>query len=170
MPQELRLQQTLHQMLTRQRTATLAVQPLADFAGSHLPAPLVALVPWAWNAEFGCVVILISQLASHTQALERHSAVSLLIHAEPMPGEGVHGLERASIYGVASLPAAHSVIAQSARRSYLARFPESESISLMADFRLACITVTSARHVAGFGSLRDLSAVQLGEAMNLDSD
>ena len=165
---EPRLQQSLHHLLTLQRTATLAVQPLADFSSSgYLPAPWVALVPWAWNAEFGCLVLLLSRLARHTAALEKHSAASLLVSAAPQAGEGVHGLERVSLEGVVSFPPQGSVLAQSMRPSYLARFPEAESISLMPDFHFACLTVTSACHVAGFGTVRDLSAVQVGEAMNL---
>lgn len=167
MPHAPHLQSSLHQLLSQQPTATLAVQPLADFNGAYLPAPLVSLTPWAWDAGFGCIVLMVSDLASHTQAMKKHAAVSLLISAQAAAGQGVHGIERVSLSGVASIPPTASALAQSACRSYLARFPEAQSISLMPDFHFVCVTLTGARHVAGFGSVRDLDSQTVVDAMNL---
>ena len=167
MPHASHQQSSLHQLLSQQRTAALAVQPLADFAGSYLPAPLQSFTPWAWDAGFGCIVLMVSDLASHTLAMKKHAAVSLLISAQEIAGQGVHGMERVSITGVASMPPVASALEQGARSAYLARFPEAESISLMPDFHFVCITITSARHVAGFGSVRDLDGEAVVDAMNL---
>ena len=167
MPHESRLQQSLRHLLLNQRTATLAVQPLADFSQSAaLPAPLLSQVPWAWSSEFSCLILHVSALASHTQAMEQHPAIGLLVHASEQPGEGVHALERISIQGVASTPPCESVLWQSAKASYLARFPEAEPMTLLGDFRFICITPHSGRHIAGFGAARDVDSQDLIAALN----
>ena len=174
MPNESRLQASLRTLLTARRTAALAVQPPATpTETAALPAPWLSMVPWAWCEEFSCFVIHVSGLASHTQAMAQHPAVGLLVTAAEKPGQGVHALERASIQGVASTPPADSALWQGARAAYLQRFPEAEPMTMLGDFRFVCITPALARHVAGFGAARDVSAHELIEALNApqpDSD
>ncbi|RGE39706.1 pyridoxamine 5'-phosphate oxidase [Comamonas testosteroni] len=166
MPHEPRLQQSLRELLDRQRTAALAVQPIADFSNaSQLPAPALSFVPWAWCAEFSCIVIHVSGLASHTSAMQQHPAISLMMVAAEQPGQGVHALERVSIQGVASTPPQESVLWQALKASYLQRFPEAEAMTMLGDFRFMCITPNSGRHIAGFGAAREVSATELGQAM-----
>lgn len=166
MAHESRLQQSLRELLNAQRTAALAVQPLADFSAPNLPAPSLSFVPWAWCSEFSCLVIHVSGLASHTSAMQTHTAVSLMMVAAEVPGRGVHALERISIVGVASTPPRESALWQAAKSSYLARFPEAEAMTMLGDFRFICITPDAGRHVAGFGAARDVSAHELIETLN----
>ena len=166
MPHEPRLQQSLRELLCSQRTAALAVQPIADFSNaSQLPAPALSFVPWAWCAEFSCIVIHVSGLASHTSAMQQHPAISLMMVAAEQPGQGVHALERVSIQGVASTPPQESVLWRALRASYLQRFPEAEAMTMLGDFRFMCITPSSGRHIAGFGAAREVSATEIGQAM-----
>lgn len=169
MPHLSRLQLSLRDLLARHRSAALATQPAdspAPGAGDALPAPRLSMVPWAWNAQFACFVLHVSALAAHTRAMELHPAVSLLVCAAEMDGEGVHALERAAIEGVASTPPPGSVLADGARDSYVLRFPEAAFMTDLGDFRFVCITPSIARHVAGFGAARDVSAHDLIEALN----
>lgn len=170
MTHESRLQQSLRALLNGQRTAALAVQPAIDFSGLFaLPAPLLSLVPWAWDSQFSCIVLHVSALASHTQAMEQHPAVSLLMTAAEATGQGmhaVHALERVSLQGVASTPPQNSVLWSGARTAHLQRFPEAGPMTMLADFRFVCITPTLARHVAGFGAARDVSAHDLIAVLN----
>lgn len=167
MTHESRLQQSLRALLVSRRTAALAVQPVSDFAQfTALPAPLLSFVPWAWDSRFSCIVLHVSALAGHTQAMALHPAVSLLMTADEVAGQGVHALERVSIQGVASTPGQDSVLWQGARSSYLERFPEAEPMTALGDFRFVCITPSLARHVAGFGAARHVSAHDLIEALN----
>lgn len=163
MPHLSRLQLSLRDLLARRRSAALATQPAdspAPGAGDALPAPRLSMVPWAWNAQFGCFVLHVSALAAHTRAMELHPAVSLLVCAAEVDGEGVHALERVAIEGVAStLPGA--------RDSYVLRFPEAAFMTDLGDFRFVCITPSIARHVAGFGAARDVSAHDLIEALSI---
>lgn len=166
MPHESRLQQSLRELLITQRTAALAVQPLADFSAPSLPAPGLSFVPWAWCSDFSCLVIHVSGLASHTSAMQAHPAISLMMVAAEVPGQGVHALERISIAGVASTPPRESALWQAAKTSYLARFPEAEAMTMLGDFRFICITPSSGRHVAGFGAAREVSDQDLIAVFN----
>lgn len=170
MPHLSRLQQSLRDLLACRRSAALATQPADPMAGDALPAPQLSMVPWAWDAQFACFVIHVSGLAAHTRAMQRHPAVSLLVCAAEQEGEGVHALERAAIQGVASTPPPDSVLGQGARQAYLRRFPEAEPMTQLGDFRFVCITPTVARHVAGFGAARDVSAHDLIEALGTQPD
>ena len=171
MPHESHLQQSLRALLATQRIATLGVQPLADFSMPQaLPAPGLSCVPWAWNSEFCCLVIHVSALASHTQAMEQHPAVSLMMAAQEQANTGVHALERVSIQGVASTPPPESLLCQAAKNSYLQRFPEAEAMTMLADFRFVCITPGNARHIAGFGAARDVDDQELIATLNPASD
>ena len=171
MPHESHLQQSLRALLATQRIATLGVQPLADFSVPQaLPAPGLSCVPWAWNSEFCCLVIHVSALASHTQAMEQHPAVSLMMTAQEQANTGVHALERVSIQGVASTPPPESLLCQAAKNSYLQRFPEAEAMTMLADFRFVCITPSNARHIAGFGAARDVDDQELIATFNPASD
>ena len=171
MPHESHLQQSLRALLATQRIATLGVQPLADFSMPQaLPAPGLSCVPWAWNSEFCCLVIHVSALASHTQAMEQHPAVSLMMTAQEQANTGVHALERVSIQGIASTPPPESLLCQTAKNSYLQRFPEAEAMTMLADFRFVCITPSNARHIAGFGAARDVDDQELIATINPASD
>ena len=164
---ESRLQLSLRALLSSQRTAALAVQPLADFSSpAQLPAPELSFVPWAWCTDFACLVIHVSGLASHTSAMQQHAAISLMMVATEVPGLGVHALERVSIQGVASTPPRESVLYEVARRCYLARFPEAEPMTMLGDFRFMCITPSKGRHIAGFGAAREVSDQDLIAAFN----
>ena len=163
---ESRLQQSLRELLHSRRTAALAVQPLADFSASAVPSPSLSFVPWAWCSDFSCLVIHVSALAAHTAAMQAHPAISLMMVAAEVPGQGVHALERVSMTGVASTPPPQSLLCQAAKACYLARFPEAEPMTQLGDFRFMCITLSSGRHVAGFGAAREVSDQDLIAAFN----
>ena len=64
-------------------------------------------------------------------------------------------------------PTQGSVLADGARDSYVLRFPEAAFMTDLGDFRFVCITPSIARHVAGFGAARDVSAHDLIEALSI---
>jgi putative heme iron utilization protein len=173
MPHLSRLQQSLRDLLARRRTAALATQPAdaqaamaqAAMALPTLPAPQLSMVPWAWDVQFACFVLHVSALAAHTRAMAAHPAVGLLVCAAEDEADSVHALERVAIQGVASTPPPDSALGQALRTSYLRRFPEAEPMTHLDDFRFVCITPATARHIAGFGAARDVSAHDLIEAL-----
>jgi len=52
------------------------------------------------------------------------------------------------------------------RAAYLARFPESETMTALGDFRFVALRVTAARHVDGFGAARSVSADELAQVLS----
>lgn len=154
MPHEPRLMQSLHALLGARRTAALGT-----LAEGPVPAPFVSFVPFAVDAQAGTLVLHVSALAAHTRQMQHRPEVSLLVSAAEVPGEGVHALERVTLSGRATVLAPDA--AASARAAYLARFPEAEPMTQLADFRFVAIAPTAARHVAGFGAARDVPAEEL---------
>lgn len=166
---ESRLQQSLRTLIEQRRTAALAVTVTAPSDDQGGLAPLISMVPFAWCREFGCIVLHVSALAAHTAAMQQHAAVSILFCAPEVPGESVHALERVSLQGVASTPPQSSVLWSGARAAYVARFPESEFMTELPDFRFVCITPSLARHVAGLGAARNVDANDFVAAMNFQA-
>lgn len=158
MPHESRLDQSLRQLLSIRRTAALATLPPGDDA-RQAAMPMVSFVPLAIDPAAGAFVIHVSALAAHTRNLQRQPMVSLLITAPEEPGQPVHALERVTVFGRATELAADD--AAESRKAYLGRFPEAEPMTALPDFRFVRITPLGARHVAGFGAARDLSAEEL---------
>ncbi|MBS0291071.1 MAG: pyridoxamine 5'-phosphate oxidase family protein [Proteobacteria bacterium] len=157
MPHESRLDQSLRQLLTSRRTAALATLPPAgDGSAQQAAMPMVSFVPFAVDVDAGAIVIHVSALAAHTRNLQQQPLVSLLIAAPEEPGQPVHALERVTVFGRATELAADD--AAESRQAYLSRFPEAEPMTALPDFRFVQITPLGARHVAGFGAARDLSA------------
>lgn len=112
MPHESRLQQSLRQLLASQRTAALAVQPQAGSSPPDICPPGAVPGALGLGGEFSCLVLHVSALAGHTQAMELHPAVSLLVSRPESAEQAVHALERISIQGVASTPPRDSALWQ----------------------------------------------------------
>lgn len=151
MDHEPRLTRELRHLLHTQRVAALGT---LDDNG----APYVSMVPYAIVPDPACLVIHVSALAAHTRNLQAHSAVSLLVMQPQESGAPVHALPRVTLQGRASLIEPDRGLWQTARRAYLARFPESEPMTHLGDFRFVAIQIEMARQVAGFGAARSLDA------------
>jgi putative heme iron utilization protein len=109
----------------------------------------------------GWLVLHVSGLAAHTANLLQRPGVSLLVMQPEAPGAPVHALPRVTLQGRAVAPAPDSTAGLIARAAYLARFPESEPMTQLADFGFVAIGITAARQVAGFGAARTLDSATL---------
>jgi len=159
MPHEPRLDQSLRQLLYSRRTAALATlqaAAAADGAAQQPVMPAVSFVPYAIHQAAGILVIHVSALAAHTRNLQQSPMVSLLIAAPEQTQQPVHALERVTLFGRATVLAVQE--AAESRQAYLRRFPEAGPMTALGDFRFVQIAPLGARHVAGFGAARDLSA------------
>jgi putative heme iron utilization protein len=135
------------------------VMRLADTGGlATLGAdgsPFASLVTVATTLA-GEPLVLISDIAVHTQNIKRDNRVSILLVApggeagDPLAGA------RISISGT-------MVIDESAddRRRFLARHPEAKGYATFRDFNLYKITITGAHLVAGFGRIVDLTPTDI---------
>ena len=125
--------------------------------------PLVSMIAYAPEPDFGGFIVLASGLAQHTQDFRRDPRAGLMI-AEPDddPVRDPQTLARLSILG-AVVPVEDEGLAE-ARTLYLARFPHAERLFLLGDFALYRLVPRTARLVAGFGRTYDLSPSHFRQA------
>jgi heme iron utilization protein len=134
---------TLRALISQQRLATLAV------TGQH-GTPETALVAYAMDPA-GNILLHLSNLSAHKQALLSHPACSLLIH-EPDDGRSQPlMLQRASLHGKATLLDKESAAFAHAAECYLTKLPASKMMFSLGDFDLLSIHIKEIRYIAGFG-------------------
>ena len=153
-PHEPRLTRALRDMLNTQRVASLGTLNAEG-------GPFVSMVPFAIDPVAECLVIHVSLLAPHTRNLLTNPAVSMMVMQPEVAGEPVHALPRVSMDGTAARLKPESPSWLAARSVYLARFPEAEPMTHLADFSFVAVYLTAARQVAGFGSARPLEEEDL---------
>jgi putative heme iron utilization protein len=125
-------------------------------------APEVSMVLFA--ASPTSFYLHISRLAHHTQNILHDSRVSLML-AEPDDGErNPQTLARVSIQGDAVLIDDASAEHDEARSVYLEKFPSAAMNFGLGDFGLYKIEPRTARFVAGFGQIFNLTAKDFKEA------
>lgn len=158
MPHEPRLTIALRNLLQSQRVGALGT------IGED-GAPYVSMVPYAMAPSHGCLVIHVSGLAAHTRNLQANPHVSVLVMQSEVPGEPVHALPRVTLAGAAKVLSPSSRAWKKSRAAYLARFPEAEPMTQLADFMFVAVEVSSARHVAGFGTARSIDDEEIKRAL-----
>ncbi len=118
--------------------------------------PFGSLTPFALTAR-GEPLLLLSQLAEHTQNLLADPRVSLFVQdaqaqADPQAGA------RATLLCTAEL--VDETEAEAARQAYLQRFPDAVSLFQMSDFRLFKLKLERVRYIGGFGNMYWLSGAE----------
>ncbi len=116
--------------------------------------PYASLVLTATDSD-GTPLLLISQLALHTQNLSADSRASLLIdgtgtEADPMAGT------RVTLIG-----SAQPTASATARARFLARHPSTEGYADFPDFALYALKPEGAHFIGGFGRIVDIAAGDL---------
>ena len=125
----------------------------------------VSMVPFAIDTATQRLVLHVSGLAAHTANMAAEPRVSLLVTAADADDAPVHDLARVTLQALASTPAPGSADWVTARRAYLARFPEVEPMTALPDFRFVTLQLTGARQVAGFGAARSVGPDELAQAL-----
>jgi putative heme iron utilization protein len=151
---ESRLEKALRELLLQRSVAALGTV-------SSDGGPFVSMVPWAIESESADLILHVSALAAHTRQMQADPRVSLLVMAAPDPSTPVQALSRVTMSGLAQALGPQSASWLKAREAYLHRFPETESIMALPDFSFIAIHVLGARHVAGFGTARDVSREEM---------
>ncbi|MEN9842220.1 MAG: hypothetical protein RLZZ612_49 [Pseudomonadota bacterium] len=156
LPHLSRLDLALRQLLHTQRVAALGS---VDADG----APQVSMVPYALaHLPASCVMVLhLSGLAAHTRHLQAQAQACLMVMQAEVPDQAVHALPRVSLNVLAQTLSAPHPAYTACRSAYLARFPEAQDMTQLPDFRFVMLTVTQARHIAGFGAARRLDAPEV---------
>jgi len=133
------------------RRARKAALGTIERASGH---PFVSLVAIATEPN-GTPILLLSNLALHTQNLAGDPRASLLIEATGPAGDALAG-DRVSLIGrVAPLDGA------SARARFLARHPTSAALLDFADFQFYRLAVARAHFIGGFGRIVALNAADM---------
>ena len=148
--------QILARLLHTQRIAALGT--LRD--GS----PFVSMVLFAPSPDFSSLFIHISRLAQHTRDILQDNRVSIML-AETDSGAGdPQQLARVSIQGTAvEIPVTDSDYME-CKAIYLAKYLHAAFNFQLGDFSLYRIRVSSARLVAGFGKIFDLTVEDFRKA------
>ena len=126
---------------------------------------VVSMVPFAIDTATQRLVLHVSGLAAHTANMAAEPRVSLLVTAADADDAPVHDLARVTLQALASTPAPGSAAWVTARRAYLARFPDVEPMTALPDFRFVTLQLTGARQVAGFGAARSVGPDELAQAL-----
>jgi putative heme iron utilization protein len=155
---EPRLNRALRTLLQTQRVAALGT---LNAEGK----PFVSMVPFAIEPQTGSLIIHVSLLAPHTRNLLSDPVVSVMVMQSEVAGEPVLALPRVSLDGIAARLLPDSTLWLAARSAYLARFPDAQMMTELGDFSFVTITVTQARHVAGFGSARPLEPEDIASVL-----
>jgi putative heme iron utilization protein len=157
-----RLSQALHALLAKQRVAAL---------GTSNPdaTPFVSMVPFAVDAQTGCIIIHVSSLAPHTRNLQINQNVSLMVMESEVPDAPVHALPRVSMQGFAHFLVQEDPLWSGACSAYLNRFPEAEPMTQFGDFRFVTVVLTGAHQVAGFGAARTIDAATLAHLLTVQA-
>ena len=119
--------------------------------------PFASLTPYAFAAS-GEPILLTSTLAEHTRNIYADPRVSLFVLDSEAPVNPQAGA-RITLMGLAD--PVDSLEVGGARRRYLARFPEAESLFQMSDFTLFKLSIERARFIAGFGEIFWLNAEEV---------
>jgi putative heme iron utilization protein len=126
--------------------------------------PMVTMVMFVPAADFSEFYIHTSRLAMHTQNILKHPEVSLMICESEQEGEDPQTLARVSIAGTATMVAVTHEHYDLAKRLYLEKYPAASFNFQLGDFAIYAIRTRSARYVAGFGRIFNLTTADLQDA------
>jgi len=148
---------TLRRLLREVRVAHLGT--LRD------AAPMVSMTLFLPAADLSLIHVHVSRLAWHTQDMGRDPRIALSIAQNDDARADPFTLARVTLRGSASPLANGGAAFEALKQSWLARYPESAINFTLADFSFWAIRPQSARFVAGFGRIHNLSAQALAEAV-----
>ncbi len=127
-------------------------------------APLVSMVAFLPEVDFGAVCLRVSRLAWHTQDMLADPRVSLSIVELDDGRADPQTLARVALRGEAQQLAGEGEPFERLKAEWLARFPASAVTFTLADFAFWRVVPRDARFVAGLGRSYNLSAAALRRA------
>jgi len=147
----------------------LEAQRIASLGTLHDGEPYVSMVPFAIPPGTTDFIIHVSSLAAHTKDMVANGKVSLLIVAPLNPSAPPQAVARITIQADAVALEPETQAHATAKKTYLARFPDSEMTFELGDFALFAIRPRLCRWVGGFAQAKSLTAAGLGEALRIPS-
>jgi len=143
------LQKTLAQLI---RT-----QPYAAIGTLRDGAPLVSMILYVASPDFSAFYTLISQLAHHTQDIQRDPRVSLmLVESDGDASDDPQQRARVSIIGDALPVSPNDPGFEAIKLLYIEKYPQAAFNLTLGDFSFYRIVLKTARYVAGFAQAFNL--------------
>lgn len=130
--------------------------------------PFVSMVPFAVARTGKCLIIHVSRLAAHTQNMQRHGRVSVMVVEPEVPDKMPQSLARVTIQGIARELSRDDPDYASWRKVYLERIPDAAGLFEFGDFSLFLIEITSARLVAGFAQAVTLNVHDFAASVSVE--
>jgi putative heme iron utilization protein len=127
-------------------------------------APNVSLVAFLPEADFSLFWLRLSQLAWHTQDLQRASRAALAVAQADDGRADPQTLARVTLYGEAAILPEGDARHARLKERWLERFPRSAVTFELADFSFWSLAVREARFVAGLGRTHNLRPADLARA------
>lgn len=127
-------------------------------------APVVSMVTYAPSQDLSSFYILTSELAQHTQDMQKDKNVSLLITETDDGRADPQTLARVALRGYAGILPMGEPGYMPARELYLQRLSQAGPLFEFGDFVLWRISVKGGRFIAGFGKAFNLTAEALAAA------
>jgi putative heme iron utilization protein len=127
-------------------------------------APGVAMVLYAVTPDLSVFYLHLSRLAHHTQNIKHDHRVALMIAEQDRGAIDPQSLRRVTIQSTAMMLDHESSAHEDAAKLYLSRFPEAQMSFSLGDFNLYRIEPVTARFIAGFGQIFNLTAADFRAA------
>jgi putative heme iron utilization protein len=127
-------------------------------------SPFVSMVLFAASPDYSSFYIHISRLALHTQAVLQDPRAALMIAEADCDTPDPQTLPRVSMQGTVLAVQATDPDHDEIKALYLAKCPQSAFNFELGDFMMFRFRASSARYVAGFGKIFDLTAEELEQA------
>lgn len=127
-------------------------------------AASVSMVAYSFSEDFTVFHLLTSELAMHTQDMQKEKRISLLISERDDERADPLTLGRVELRGNAEILLPGEPGYLPARSRYIERFPKSAPLFEFGDFRLWRISMKGGRFVAGFAKAFNLTAEALAAA------
>lgn len=142
----------------------LRTQRVAAFGTLRDGGPLVSMILYAAANDFAAFFIHASRLAQHTQDLLKDPRVSLMIAETDSGSQDPQTLARVSIRGEAVAIPPTVADYEETKAIYLKKFPEAAFNFTLGDFSIYKIEPRTARFVAGFGKIFNLTVEDFKQA------
>jgi putative heme iron utilization protein len=142
-------------------------QRIAAMGTLRSGAPEVTMVLFAASQDCTQFDLHVSKLAHHTQNMQKDPRVSLMISESDTGTRDPQSLARLSIQGEARQVEPSATDYESIRPAYLSKFPQSEMMFRLGDFSSFRIQPHTARLVAGFAQVYNLTLKDFVEAGKL---
>ena len=147
--------QELRELVSNQRLLALAV--LID------GAPYAGLRPYAFIPEHGAVLVHASRLARHTRGLEPGARFSVVIPRPDRPDADPLQVPRVTLEGTVEVLERGTEDYREGKQGYMERFPSSEKIFQLGDFKLYRLRFEKGRYVGGFARAVNVTAQDVSQ-------